>query len=60
MYPALEITLRLDDVCAAQPSSHAARGYAFRSIHLGTNLLPRPCRIDRSQVPKETGQDVGV
>jgi hypothetical protein len=40
MYPAIEITLHLDHVYAAQPSSHAALGYAFGASIRGTNLLP--------------------
>jgi len=41
LYPAIEITLRLDRVCAAQPSSHAALGYAFRSLYPGHQPAPQ-------------------
>jgi hypothetical protein len=40
LYPAVEITLHLGHVRAAQPGSRAASGYAFRRLHWGTNLLP--------------------
>jgi hypothetical protein len=61
MYPAIETTLRLNGVCAAQPSRHAALGYAFRSLHLGHQPAPR----DRTgsngvQVQNQAGQDVDV
>jgi hypothetical protein len=40
MYPAVEITLRLDHVHAAERPSPTALGSAFRDLHVGTNLLP--------------------
>ena len=40
MYPAVEITLRLDHVYAAERPSPTALGSAFRDLHVGTNLLP--------------------
>ena len=47
MYPAIEITLHLDDVCPVQPWSRIACGYAFLALDGGTNLLPWP-RISAS------------
>jgi hypothetical protein len=46
MYPAIEINLRLDHVCAAHASSLAASGYAFGTSTGGTNLLPLVTRRD--------------
>jgi hypothetical protein len=40
MYPAIEITLRLHHVCAAQPWSPTALESASRACTWGTNLLP--------------------
>jgi hypothetical protein len=40
MYPAIEIDLRLDRICAAQRLSSAALETAFRPSPYGTNLLP--------------------
>jgi hypothetical protein len=40
MYPALEITLHLNGICAAQRRSPAAFEAAFRASTYGTNLLP--------------------
>jgi hypothetical protein len=40
MYPAIEIDLHLDRVCAAQGQSSAAAEAAFRVSTCGTNLLP--------------------
>jgi hypothetical protein len=40
MYPAVEITLPLDHVCAAQRSSRAASGYAFRNLDRGHEPAP--------------------
>jgi hypothetical protein len=40
MYPAIEINLHLDGVCAAQGQGSAAPEAAFRASTYGTNLLP--------------------
>jgi hypothetical protein len=40
MYPAIEIDLHLDRICAAQPPSAAAPYGAFRASTYGANLLP--------------------
>jgi|tagenome__1003787_1003787.scaffolds.fasta_scaffold20964265_1 hypothetical protein len=40
MHPAIEITLHLDEVCAAQLGSVAALESASRGLHGGTNRLP--------------------
>jgi|tagenome__1003787_1003787.scaffolds.fasta_scaffold19389363_1 hypothetical protein len=47
MYPAIEITLHLDGVCAAQRRSRTSLESASRDLHGGTNLLPptQPFRI---------------
>ena len=41
MYPAIEITLPLDRVCAVQPSRRTALGYAFRSLYPGHQPAPQ-------------------
>jgi hypothetical protein len=40
MYPATEIDLHLDRICAAQRQGPAALEAAFRPPTYGTNLLP--------------------
>jgi hypothetical protein len=40
MYPAIEINLHLDRICAAQRQSLIALEAAFRASTYGTNLLP--------------------
>jgi hypothetical protein len=40
LYPAIEITLHLDHVYAAQRRSPATVKVAFRALKYGTNLLP--------------------
>jgi hypothetical protein len=40
MYPAVEIDLHLDRICAVQRHRPAAREAAFRALNVGTNLLP--------------------
>jgi len=40
MHPAIEITLHLDRIRAAQRRVPAAVGAAFRALTYGTNLLP--------------------
>jgi hypothetical protein len=72
MYPAVEINLHLNRICAAQRRSPAAFEAAFRASTYGTNLLPfdaswRSCRLrsERARRPSgkaavsEHGGDVG-
>ena len=40
MYPAIEIDLHLDRICAAQLPSPVAAEAAFQALTHGTNLLP--------------------
>jgi hypothetical protein len=40
LYPAIEITLHLDNVCAAKWAAPTALESASRDRHRGTNLLP--------------------
>jgi hypothetical protein len=40
MYPAIEINLHLDRICAAQRQSSAALEAAFRASSYDANLLP--------------------
>ena len=40
MYPAIEIDLHLDRICAAQRQSSVTPEAAFRASTYGTNLLP--------------------
>jgi len=40
LYPAIEIDLHLDRICAGQRQSPAALEAAFRASTYGTNLLP--------------------
>jgi hypothetical protein len=53
MYPAVEINLRLDHVCAAEPSSLAAFGYASRRLYPGHQ--PAPPTVARSTGPEVQG-----
>jgi hypothetical protein len=52
MYPAIEIDLHLDRICAAQPPNPAAPEGALRTLNVRHNLLPHRRILAKARQPR--------